>query len=540
MQRFRVINRHIYWRTTGVSLSLLCVLFYLPISHFFSLAGFHFQFSNGDGAAIWFSIWQGLIVAVASCCLALIGAMVLYHRHFVGAHFLRSMMLIPFFIPGISIAIGFHKISHWPIYSLFISHSHPVVTVIFAEILVNTPVGVGLIGGALKSISSELLDAMSMDGANSFQRFKNLTLPHLTSAIKRSFLIIFFYSLSNLGIILAVGDQSTASIESQIYSLIQGNLNIHHLATLAIIQSLISVMLFFTLAGKGANISASFEDKAPSRVKDRKSWRIISAYIFVLFCTLTFFISPIELIIHGIFNPTHLWGNLNLHPAIVDVSLSGALFHTVRNALIAGVIGVSLSLGVGVGIARNSSSLAENKVRNRFSKFVETFSMLPLAFSPLLIGLGFLLTFTSGMLPLRESWISTPIAQSILGLPLSVALLCEVWKLLPREFYEEGILSGADALTYFLYVELPLLRPAISRAFAFLVLISIADFSAAAFLSISHQGVLTTIFQELISHPGSGNYRSAELINLFFILIATTIVFLSDFNVFHRNKKLSL
>lgn len=518
------LKEHIYWRSTGVSLLLLLSLFYLPLFHFFALAGAHLQFGRDDKSAIWFTVWQGIVVAVITCFISLLGAFLLYRKNFFGVKSLRTLMVIPFFIPGISIAIGFHQLSHWPLYSFLLSRNHAISAVIFAEILVNVPVGLGLIGGTLKGIDRELQESIQMDGASSLQEMWNLTLPFLFAPIKKSLIITFFYSLSNLGIILAIGNEKTNSIESQIYSLIQGDFNLHHIASLAIVQTLISFLTFTTLAGKGFSFTTSMTHEfLPANFLHSAC-----AYIFVFFMTIPFFLQPIQLIDQAMFHWRGFKGLINLHPSIVDTSLTSALFHTLRNAIFAGIFGILIAIGLSLSLSRNSAHITSHKIRRLYSRIVEIFACLPLAFSPLLIGLGFLLTFTSGIFPLRESWISTPIAQSLLGIPLAVTLIATAWKLLPPQFYEEGILSGADSLTYFLAVELPLLRVVITRAFIFLLLISIADFSSAAFLTLSHQGVLTTIFQELISHPGRENYFSASLINLFFISVATTLVFMSE------------
>ena len=67
----------------------------------------------GDGAALWFTLWQAVVSALVSCVLAIPVARALYRRRFPGRGLLISLMGAPFILPTIVAVMGLIRITSY-------------------------------------------------------------------------------------------------------------------------------------------------------------------------------------------------------------------------------------------------------------------------------------------------------------------------------------------------------------------------------------------------------------------------------------------
>ncbi|MFT3895254.1 MAG: ABC transporter permease subunit [Anaerolineales bacterium] len=128
---------------------------------------------------------------------------------------IRSLLLIPYTIPGlISIIMWrgmlnseFGVINHW-LKALFGVAPHWTTEAFwakFAILLVNLWLGYPyfmlVTSGALQSIPSEIYEAAMIDGATSWQRFRRITLPLLLVAVGPLLIASFVYNFNNFNLI---------------------------------------------------------------------------------------------------------------------------------------------------------------------------------------------------------------------------------------------------------------------------------------------------------------------------------------------------
>lgn len=137
-------------------------------------------------------------VIAAPAVVVIGGAVALFlHREFPGVNILRSIVLLPWVLPGAISAVLWIWVFHpsWGVinstlFKLGLIHSSiPWLTspnlaffsVVVAHIWTQIPFTVVLIMAALSTVNPELGEAATIDGASSRQRFRYIVFPHIKS-----------------------------------------------------------------------------------------------------------------------------------------------------------------------------------------------------------------------------------------------------------------------------------------------------------------------------------------------------------------------
>jgi thiamine transport system permease protein len=165
-----------------------------------------------------------------------------------------------------------------------------------------------------------------------------------------------------------------------------------------------------------------------------------------------------------------------------------------------------------------------------------TLYRIPIGISTVALGLGYLVTFTSGIFPFRQSWLVTPIAQSILLIPLVVQIVMPSQRAISEDIENLATMEGTDHIQYWWYVERPLLMRPILVALGYAVVISIGEFGAANFLAYGDQATLPTLLYRLISRPGALNFGMAMAASALLIALTAIITFAVDFYSLKRDR----
>lgn len=153
--------------------------------------------------------------SVLSCfALGLTMAMILNDPIVPGRKIIRSLLLIPYAIPGvISIVVwrGMLNLNLGIINDIlntninWLNHSlWSKVALVVVNLWLGYPYMMLICSGALQSIPSEVYEASSVDGANSWQKFWNITLPLLLVAMGPLLIGSFVFNFNNYLLITAL------------------------------------------------------------------------------------------------------------------------------------------------------------------------------------------------------------------------------------------------------------------------------------------------------------------------------------------------
>lgn len=147
----------------------------------------------------WRDLWHSIVYAGTTISLQIIFGIaiaLILNQKFYGRDFLRGVSVVPYIMPPIVVAIGWQWMlnENWGIINQFIydlglqkinffSIDMAMITVILISVWIWTPFVVLVFLAGLQTVSEELYESASLDGANSWQQFWKITLPMLKEVI---------------------------------------------------------------------------------------------------------------------------------------------------------------------------------------------------------------------------------------------------------------------------------------------------------------------------------------------------------------------
>jgi multiple sugar transport system permease protein len=151
----------------------------------------------------WHSLWLSVVYTVASTSVAFViglGAALILNRRFAGRRVLRTLVLLPWAVPGVIVSIGFLWLldSSYGVVNYFLRTSGLITSdpawffnrdtaltaVILPTVWKGYPFFCLMLLAALQSIPSELYEAARVDGANALHVFRAITWPGIqTTAV---------------------------------------------------------------------------------------------------------------------------------------------------------------------------------------------------------------------------------------------------------------------------------------------------------------------------------------------------------------------
>ena len=507
-------------------LLFLGVLFFWPLSNILS-RGFQGDWvfhllDFRDLQITWFTIWQALVSTAVTLTFAIPGAYILYRKRFFGQRVLRSLITIPFMLPTIVVATGFTIFRDAGNFG-----SNPVFWIITAHVFLNYSLAVRTIGSFWMSLDLQTEEAAALAGAGRLRTVWSISLPQLKPAIISAAASTFLYCSASYGVILVLGGGQVHSLETEIATAANTLLDLPKASALALIQTLLSVIAFgITQTGGRANIGIEIgEHDGQVKNLDKRDW-FASIVTFPLMLVLI--VAPMSMIIFKTFTEGDgLVGNfINLTGRgtrnLLNLSVVDAAGNSLRNMLIAGAIALLVGVFVSYLLALPSNGFKQTLM----IRILDVLFLLPLGISTVVLGFGYLVTFGGYPLPLRETWLVTPLIQAVMSVPIVIRLVYPALVSVERSHIEAASTAGATRWQIWWFIELPMIRFSVYTAAAFAALVSLGEFGAASLLAYGDQATLPTVLYSLISKPGGENYGMAMAAGTLIILLTFVVVFL--------------
>jgi thiamine transport system permease protein len=204
--------------------------------------------------------------------------------------------------------------------------------------------------------------------------------------------------------------------------------------------------------------------------------------------------------------------------AVTSSTTLSAITTSTQFALCTMVIATVLGLVVALGVAYGSPKFV----------WLERISVLPLTVSAVTIGLGILITYDTAPYDFRSAWIITPLAHSLIALPLVVRIVLPVVRQIPRSLQSVASTLGATPLQTWLTVDRPLMSRAIGASAALAFAVSIGEFGATSFLTRRGSETLPVTISRLLSRPGDTLRTQAYALCVIIVVISMIAMFLID------------
>ena len=184
--------------------------------------------------AVFVTILLTVSVVLLSLLLGL-GIALLLDRKFRGQGIVRTMMITPFLIVPVAAALLWKHALYNPEYGLFNGllttlfgenapqpdwiTNNPLAAIIAALVWQWTPFMMLILLAGLQSRPLDVVEAARIDGANSWQIFRSMTLPHLRQYIELSGLLGAIYVVQNFDHVFTItsGGLGTANLPYFIY-----------------------------------------------------------------------------------------------------------------------------------------------------------------------------------------------------------------------------------------------------------------------------------------------------------------------------------
>jgi spermidine/putrescine transport system permease protein len=165
-----------------------------------------------NDAAIWTSVLNSLIVALASVALALtlglLAALALDRANFPGKSLFRRLVLLPLILPGIITGLSLLMFAvyvgaHLSLFTVFLGHGTALISVATTELFA----GLQKMDRAQEEASLDL-------GATPLQTFFRVTLPNLKLSLIAAGLLIFTLSMDEIAVtFFLIGRDNTLPLE---------------------------------------------------------------------------------------------------------------------------------------------------------------------------------------------------------------------------------------------------------------------------------------------------------------------------------------
>jgi ABC-type sugar transport system permease subunit len=144
--------------------------------------------------SLMFTLFSAPLIVVIGTAAALF-----LNREFLGATALRSIVLLPWALPGAISAVLWVWVFHpsWGVINSLLRNLHLIdrsipwltdpnlafVSVVVAHIWTQIPFTIILVMAALSTLGEEIIESAELDGATAVQRFIHITFPHIRAII---------------------------------------------------------------------------------------------------------------------------------------------------------------------------------------------------------------------------------------------------------------------------------------------------------------------------------------------------------------------
>ncbi|MDO5721416.1 MAG: iron ABC transporter permease [Actinomycetaceae bacterium] len=499
----------------GVPVVFLAVFFLLPTSHLIA-RGFVSDSGSLDFTGlsevlsrsrtwriIWQTLWMALVATLVCLVLALPGAWTLYRTRFPGRALLRGVVAVPFVLPSVVVGVAFRSVlgPNGPLEWLGLDGT--ATAIILGMVFFNFSLAVRTVGNLWVRLDPRTEQAAAALGAGPWRRFFTVTLPRLLPAFAAAGAMVFLFCTTAFGLVLILGGSRTGTVETEIYFLTTGLLDLRSAAVLSIVQ-LVVIAFSLWLGARARRWGASTQKLRT----DVSAHPLSRADLPAFFLTVTVILGLI------VFPLTHLlWRSLHRSGAFTFANYSdlarsdaarvlrGSVLESAWHSIEVGLVATLVALVVALGISVVTTRRLRGVWGRRALAGLDALFMLPLGVSAVTVGFGFLITLNRPPVDLRGSWWLIPLAQAMVAIPLVVRVVTPVLASIDPRQREVAAVLGAGPARVLWSVEGPYILRSLAVGGAFAFAMSLGEFGATAFLVRPDSTTLPVAIYRLLSLP---------------------------------------
>lgn len=440
-----------------------------------------------------FTVIQASLSTILAVLVGVPGAMLLARLKFRGKSLIRALIIVPFVLPPIVVVIGFLQMfgSYGIIDTALMSITQSTTSIfnlaegftgiILAHTFYNAPLVMLLVSAAMERLNPEIEESAEILGADSFSRFRRITLPHILPALLASAILTFLFCFMSFPIVLALGGSTYNTIEIQMWNAFRTPDRGGEVSSLALIQIVITISLAITyikLSRGTDNQSGPTTTIHTVSISKYKKWEKV-AILTYLFSILILVGGPIAAIFRAaFFDPVTQRYSLDGFSYLITLGSEGGI-QPLINSLFYGGMATLLAVTIGIPLAYSHRSKARG-----LSTLSSVMILLPLGISSITVAYGLLIAIAVPTGLNINPWPIIVIAQTIFGVPFTARAIEIGLKNIDPNILDQADSLGSSRLQRLLYVELPLLIPSILVGAVFAFAMAIGEMSATLFIAL--------------------------------------------------------
>ncbi|HET8986059.1 MAG TPA: iron ABC transporter permease [Trueperaceae bacterium] len=462
------------------------------------------------------SLLVGAVVGVCSVVIGYIAAFVLTRTNAPFTRFFHNLTILPIVSPPFSGAIsilflfGFNGIITRQVLGLDNFSIYGFGGVVASQVFTFTPIAYLALRGVLAGINPTLEDAAMNVGASRTQVFWRVVFPLSLPGVASAFLVVLIESMADFGNPLVLAGAAFPMLAPQAFLEITGSFNLARGAMLAAVLLVPSLTAFaiqryyinkrqyVTVTGK-PTASTSKAVSAPAK------WALFGVVALFGLVVVAFY----GVIVLGAL--TAVWGfdytfTLRHFRYVFEVG-----WDTVKDTIIVAVVTTPISGLLGMLVAFLV-------VRRSFpgKGAMEFMSILNFAVPGTVAGIGYILAFNNPPLILTGTLAILVLNFVFRYVPVGIQSGIAVLRQIDPSIEEAAQNLGADGITTFRKITLPLIAPAFFSGLVFGFVRAMTAISAAIFLVSANWNLMTV---QILNQVGSGRLGVAAAFSVVLLLI---------------------
>lgn len=491
------------------------------------LSAFADVFSRGrTWRVVSYTLGMALAGTTLSVLLGIPGAHVVYCRRFPGRSMVRIAVAVPFVLPTVVVGVAFRSVLARGGWLDFLGLDGTMWAVLAAMVFFNYSLVVRGVGTVWSRLDPRMVQAARALGASPVRAFFQVTLPALLPAIVSAASIVFLFCATAFGIVLILGGENVATIESEIYVLTTAFLDLRAASVLSVVQ-LVVIAVALWLAGVARRRSERSLRLRADAVAVALSRRDLPAVVVTGGVVVGVIVLPLVSLVWRSFHRKGEFTFANwadLASAKVSQAVKISVLEAAGNSLWVAAQAAGIALFIGVLVSLVVTRHPRSVFGQRALGVLDSLFMLPLGVSAVTVGFGFLVTLNQPPVDLRSSALMIPIAQAVVAIPLVVRLITPVLRAIDPRQREAAAMLGASPLRVLAVIDGAYLVRAGAVAVGFAFATSLGEFGATAFLARPSDPTLPVVIFRLIARPGAAEQGVAVAASVFLAVVAAVVM----------------
>ena len=465
---------------------------------------------------VWFTVWQATVSTALTIAVALPAAYVLGRFAFPGRGLVRALVVVPFVLPTVVVALAFLAI-------LPDGLERGWAPILVAHAFFNVAVVVRVVGTFWAGLDPRASEAAATLGAGPWRRLREVTLPLLAPSLAAAGAVVFLFSFTSFGIVLILGGPGYATIEAEIYNQAVRIFDLRAAAVLSLLQlACVAATVWVTLRLE-ARLSVAGHLRSEQDVlrppRGAREWAVLAGSLggLALFLGL-----PLAVLVERSLAVGEGHG-LEAYRALTrpTSALLATPWEAVANSLVYAAAAATIAVLVG-GLAAFAVAAP------RGSRLLDGLLMLPLGASAVMLGFGFVIAFDRWPVDFRaEPWI-VPVAQALVAMPFVVRIVAPTLRAIDERQREAAALLGASPGRVRREIDLPIVGRALAVGAGFAFAISLGEFGATVFLARPDNPTLPVAIFRFLGRPGELNAGQAYALAVVLMVVTAVAVFVVE------------